>query len=92
MSKRKACNLINEVMAEAVRMPGCPQLIVTRGWLWSWLARMGYERDTRETTFGSVDYMVFSHTTRPTVDEPLTDLDQPWVKRLLALMEAHCAS
>jgi len=36
--------------------------------------------------------MVFGGTRMKPVDEPLTDLAQPWVVELLALMERHCAA
>lgn len=83
-------NAIDDVMAEAVRLPGCPQVIVTRGWLYSWLKKLGYNTDPL-AGFASVDYMVFGGTRLKPCDEPLTDLSQPWTVALIARMEADCA-
>lgn len=91
MDKRtRRRNAIDDVMDEAIRMPGCPQLIVTRGFAYQWLKRMGYPTDTRNRPFSSIDYMVFGGTRLRPCDEPLTDMDLPWVKNVLALMESHC--
>lgn len=89
MAKTKA---IDAVMAEPIRMPGAPQLIVTRGWAWQWLKRMGYETDCRKGPFATVDYMVFGGTRLTPVNEPLTDMSLSWVKSLIARMEADCAA
>lgn len=88
MAKRKE-NIVDRVMNEAIPMPGSPQLIVTRGWAYQWLKRMGYNTDPK-AGFASVDYMVFGSRMRP-VDEPLTDLSQPWAQSLIARMEQDCA-
>jgi hypothetical protein len=85
MKKRTA---VDEVMDEPIRLPGCPQVIVTRGWAYSWLKRLGYETDTRKGPFATVDYMVFGGSRLRPVDEPLTDMTQPWVVALIAQMEA----
>jgi hypothetical protein len=63
-------SILDRVMNEHIAMPGCPQLIVTRGQAWHMLAALGYETDTRKTRFGSVDYMVMS---KHETDEPLSD-------------------
>lgn len=89
MAKATKRNLIDEVMAEPIRMPGCPQLIVTRGFAYSWLKRMGYNTDPR-AGYASVDHMVFGGLRMTPVDEPLTDMSLPWVVNVLALMESHC--
>ena len=91
MATKTRRNVIDDVMAEAIRMPGCPQLIVTRGFAYQWLKRMGYPTDPRNRPFSSIDYMVFGGTRLTPVNEPLTDMDLPWVKNVLALMESHCA-
>ena len=70
-------------------MPGAPDLIVTRGWCYQWLKRMGYNTDPR-AGFASVDYMVFGGNRLVPVNEPLTDLTQPWVVSMIARMEADC--
>ena len=84
-------NAIDEVMAEAIRLPGAPQVIVTRGWAYSWLKKLGYETDTRKGPFSNIDYMVFGGTRLRPVDEPLTDMTQPWVVSLIERMEADLA-
>lgn len=87
---RKTTNVIDAVMAEAIRMPGAPQLIVTRSWAYQWLKRMGYNTDPR-AGFASVDHMVFGGSRLAPTGEPLTDLSLPWVKQLIARMESDCA-
>lgn len=89
MAKRTKRNIVDDVMNEAIPMPGAPQLIVTRGWAYQWLKRMGYNTDPR-AGFASVDYMVFGNRRLTPVNEPLTDLEQPWAKNLIATMERHC--
>lgn len=69
-------------------MPGAPHLIVTRGWAYQWLKKMGHSTDAR-AGYASVDFMVFGGSRLTPVDEPLTDLSQPWVISLIALMERH---
>jgi hypothetical protein len=87
MARRKP-SIINEIMNEPIRLPGAPQVIVTRGWAYSWLKRLGYNTDPK-AGFASVDYMVFGGTRMRPVDEPLTDLTQPHIVELIALMERH---
>lgn len=73
---------IQAVFDEHVALPGCPQIIVTRGWLYPWLRdHFGYDEKARG--FASLDYIVFG---RKEVREPLTDLSEPWVESLLARM------
>lgn len=91
MNKRtRRVNVLDEVMAEPIRLPGCPQIIVTRGWCYSWLKKLGYNTDPR-AGFASVDYMVFGGTRLKPCDEPLTDMTQPWVVALIARMEQDAA-
>jgi hypothetical protein len=85
MAKRTA---VDEVMNEAIRLPGAPFLIVTRGWAYQWLKSLGYEIDSRKGPYATVDYMVFGGSRLTPVDEPLTDMNQPWVVALIARMEA----
>jgi hypothetical protein len=61
-------------------------LIVTRSWAYQWLKKLGYNTDPRAGC-ASVDYMVFGGTRLTPVDEPLTDMTQPWVIALIAQME-----
>ena len=74
--------IVAAVMAEPVALPGCPDIIVTRGWLYAWLRdSLGYDQKGRG--FASLDYLVFG---RRQSAEPLTDLSQPRIARLLAFM------
>jgi hypothetical protein len=83
MTKRTLHPTLQAVLDEHIALPGCPQIIVTRGWCSVWLRdALGY--DPKATGFGSIDYMSFGH--KP-VDEPLTDLTQPHIANLLAFME-----
>lgn len=91
MAKQIRRNAVDEVMAEPIRLPGCPQLIVTRGWAYQWLKKLGYETDPRKGQFSTVDYMVFGGSRLTPVDEPLTDMTQQWVVALVARMEADMA-
>lgn len=88
--KTRRVNVIDVVMSEAIRLPGAPFVIVTRGWAYQWLKRLGYATDPRKG-FASVDYMVFGGSRMTPVDEPLTDMSQPWVVALIAQMEADAA-
>ena len=64
-----ANKLFQELMDEHIHLTGVPQLVVTRGYNYSWLLKCGY--DPSERGFGSIDYAVFAQ--KPTT-EPLTDL------------------
>jgi hypothetical protein len=55
-------------MAEPIRFPGFPQILVTRGFAYQFLESCGWDRSERG--FGSLDYTVFA--ARP-VSEPVTD-------------------
>lgn len=55
--KRKQ-SLLDKLMAESVEMPGFPQIIVTRGWLYQFMRSYGWPESERG--FGSLDYTVFS--------------------------------
>lgn len=77
----KRRRFLDELMAEPIRMPGCPDLIVTRDQAYVWLRTQGYPTDCRLTRFGSVDYMVFH---QPPIDLPLSgDAER---ERMLAYM------
>lgn len=76
------------LMNEAVRVPGFPQIIVTRHFLYHWLKAQGWNEGRPNSTqnnycFQSLDYAVFG---RPTVDAPLTDEAER--DRLLGMMSA----
>lgn len=86
MAKRTKRNIVDEIMNEPIRLPGAPQVIVTRGWAYQWLKKLGYPTDPR-VGWGSVDSMVFGGRNMRPVDEPLTDLSQPHIKDLIARME-----
>lgn len=74
--------IIQAVMDEHIQLPGCPQLIVTRGWAYRWLRdELGYDPTARG--FASLDYMVFG---RKETKEPLTDLTLPHIAHLIAYM------
>lgn len=74
-------------MAEHIPLPGAPQIIVTRAFAYDLLVRWGYPPIGG---FGSVDYMVFGGRNLHASTEPLTDLDQPWVRDLLDRMRKEC--
>jgi hypothetical protein len=76
---------MDELMNEHIPLPGCPQIIVTRGWAYQWLKdRLGYDPSARG--FASIDYLVFGR--RKSVALPLTDLTAPHIAATLALIEA----
>ena len=68
MKRRR--NLFQELMDEHIRLPGVPQLVVTRGYAYQWLLMCGY--DPAVKGFGSIDYAVFSP--KP-LEGPLMDLE-----------------
>ena len=79
--------IMDEIMAEPIRMPGFPQIIVTRGWLWIWLVdKLGC--NPRERGIGSVEWTIFS---RPPVEAELTP-DAERDALVLPLAEAYAAS
>jgi hypothetical protein len=51
------CSPLSPIMNEAVCVPGFPQLIVTREFLYGWLAGLGWSKGERG--FGSLDYLAF---------------------------------
>lgn len=61
-------SLLSKIMAEHVEMPGFPQLIVTRGFIYQWLKSLGWNESERG--FSSLDYAVFA---RKAVDHELTE-------------------
>lgn len=78
---------MDQLMAEPIRLPGCPQIIVTRGFVYTFFRdELGY--DTSARGFASLDYLVFRHAP---VSEPLTDMNLPEVQNVLALMKSHAA-
>ena len=64
-------SIVQQVMDEPIRMPGCPDLIVRRREAYALLVELGYSTDPRDR-FASVDYMVFG---KPRVDLPLSAPD-----------------
>jgi hypothetical protein len=48
----------DKVMSEAICFPGFPQIIVTRGYVYSYLTKLGW--DQSERGYGSLDYTVFA--------------------------------
>jgi len=83
--KKRRVSFMDELMAESIRLPGAPQVIVTRGWAYVWLKKLGYPL---QGGFASVEYMTFR---RPAEQLALTDLTSPWAVALIARMEADCA-
>lgn len=61
-------NTLTRIMAEPIAMPGFPQLIVTRGFLYQFLKSAGW--NPSERGFGSLDYITFA---ADATAEPLTD-------------------
>lgn len=79
-------DIVAELMAEHIRMPGFPSLIVTRARAYDWLRSIGY-LSTREGV-QSADRMCFAQVAQS--DEPLTE--ESYCERMLALMaEAEAA-
>ena len=76
-------------MAERIEMPGCPQLVVTRGEAWQFLAELGYDQVPKAGSgmrYDTVDYMVMS---KKPLDEPLSDAEMRG--RAFAAMREGCA-
>lgn len=87
-SKRTPTTILDEIMNEAIRLPGCPQIIVTRAWAWAWLHRTGVRQcATGDNLFFNCQYMTCGPQARK-VNEPLTDLTDPTVVRFLSQVEA----
>jgi hypothetical protein len=59
--------LVNKFLTEHISMPGFPKIIVTRGFLFKFLADLGWDKSERG--FRSLDYMVFA---RSAFGVPLT--------------------
>lgn len=76
-------NFIGDMMAEHIHLAGCPGFIVTREWAYSFFVKLGLP--AHNGGFNSADYLAFR---RPSVDEPLTDLSEPWAQRVITAMEA----
>lgn len=81
-------NLMDEIMAEHIRLPGCPQFVVTRAFAYQWLKDCGYsDRDPDRL----LDRMVFLARER---SEPLTDLadHEEWLAGVQAEIRAEFTS
>lgn len=68
MRNTKNLGIASRLMAEHVRVPGFPQIVVTREFLYSFLRGCGW--NPRKRGFGSIDYMTFG---RAAVAEELTN-------------------
>ena len=66
MKMRHTDSATTRPMAEPVAVPGFPSVIVTREFLYGWLASLGWNKSDRG--FGSMDYLVFG---RPASTHPL---------------------
>ena len=74
-------NALDEIMAEHVRMPGAPGIIVERGWLYQWFKGQGYDPSARG--YASMEWMTFG-SCRPAVEEPLTlDDERDYMAKVL---------
>lgn len=83
--------ILDVIMNEAIRLPGCPQIIVTRSWAWGWLKRQGFQECPKaDSLYSNIQWMVCGPHARM-VDEPLTDLTDPCVVRFLSQVEAAIA-
>lgn len=60
--------IFDRIMAEHVEMPGFPQIIVTRHFIYQWLKSLGW--NPSERGFSSLDYTTFG---RASVQDELTD-------------------
>lgn len=79
---RREC-FMDRLMNEPVELPGCPELVVTRGFCYQFLKELGYPL---QGGFGSVDYMTFR---RSAVNRPLSDLTEPFAVNVLARIRAE---
>jgi hypothetical protein len=68
VSVSRGSRFLNEFMSEHIHVPGVPQLVVTRGFLYRYLRGLGWSDSERG--IGSLDWTVLA--ARKT-DEPLTD-------------------
>ncbi len=82
----KKVRFMDALMAEPIRLQGCPSLIVTRGWAYQWFKKLGCP--TNNGGYNSCDYMAMRQSM---VNEPLTDLTSPWAAEVIALMERHAS-
>jgi hypothetical protein len=64
-----ARSFAQEIFDEPIRLPGCPQLIVTRGFAYAFLKDIGMDPTARGV--GSLEHLVFIPSP---ATEPLTDL------------------
>lgn len=77
-------NIVDDLTSEHIRMSGCPQIIVTRGFCYQFLATRGWNR---EKGFASADYSAFGS---KRVDEPLTpDEDRDYFLGLPQVQEMY---
>lgn len=71
--------LIDQLFAEHIPLLGAPSIIVTRGFAWKFYEELGFEFNPG--SFSSPDFMAMHP--RP-VEDPLTDLEEPWAANILA--------
>ena len=74
---------MSELFAEHIPMPGCPQMIVTRAFLYNFLCDCGW--DPTAQGIGSLEWTVMHHAP---VADLLTDLWQPWAESTLATLKS----
>jgi hypothetical protein len=88
MAQKSRTAFMDALMAEPVRLAGCPDIVLTRGDAYQfYVGACGMDPHGRG--FGSVDYMVFSSGLgsaygKLPLDTPLTDLSEPWVVAVMA--------
>ena len=88
MARTRRPNAIDALMAEHIQLPGAPQIIVTRGWAYTFFRdELGYDPHARG--FASLDYLVFG---KRATEQPLTDMTIQPVRATLALMKQHAAA
>lgn len=80
MAKRK--NIMDDILAEPIRLIGCPNIIVTRWFAYQFLKGCGW--NPSERGFASLDWIVFGPAP---VDLPLTDAE--WRDAALASIREH---
>lgn len=82
-ARLKGRRAADSVLDEHIRLPGVPQIVVTRQYAYRWLLAAGY--DPRARGFASMDYLVFYP---GPLDEPLTDVTEPGTARFLNAVAA----
>jgi hypothetical protein len=84
-----ARKIVQEVMDQPIRLPGCPQFIVTRGWAYAWFRdQVGMDQSKRGPY--SLDAIIFGAQSSA---EPLSDVVEyePQLTALAARMAADLA-